>query len=243
MIKREIQVMIVDDEQEAIDYLSILLQENCPEVKVVSTATQPADALRKIFRYHPDLLFLDIKMEGKDGFEIAAEIQNENHPVHIIFVTAYDRYAIDAFKANALDYLLKPVDSAELQRVVQKFLDLRKNDFDYDQIRELIAGKNSKIRFNTRTGYILIDPIDMVYCQSDGNYSEIVLQDGSKKVVTSNLGQLLNLLPDSGFKRISRFHIIQERYLTEVDRSKHQCMLQFNNQQIALAYSSKIFKD
>ena len=243
MMQEKIQVMLVDDEQEAIDYLSILLRENCPQTEIVATATQSSEALRKVFRFHPQLLFLDIKMDGKDGFDIASEIQKEHHSPYIIFVTAYDRFAIDAFKANALDYLLKPVDPEELKRVVQKFLELYQKDLDFSQVRKLLSNENSKLRFNTRTGYILIDPNDIVYCQSDGNYSDIILQDGSKKTVTYNLGALLQQLSDEIFTRISRFHIIHEKFLTEVDRSTHSCVLQFGNQKIILPYSSKVFND
>jgi len=239
----KIPVMLVDDEQEAIDYLSILLHENCPEVQIVATATNATDALSKVFRHHPVLLFLDIKMDGKDGFEIAAEIQKENHSPHIVFVTAYDKYAIDAFKANAMDYLLKPVDPQELERVVLKFRKMNKNDFDVEQIRSLISTGNSKIRFNTRTGYILIDPRDVVYCQSDGNYTDIILKDDSIKTVTYNLGSVVQWLHEQNFKRISRFHVINEKFLSEVDRSNHECILRYGDHKISLPYSNKVFND
>jgi len=243
MMQEKIPVMLVDDEQEAIDYLSILLRENCPQTEIVATATQSSEALRKIFRFHPRLLFLDIKMDGKDGFELTADIQKDQHSPYIIFVTAYDRYAIDAFKANALDYLLKPVDPEELKRVVQKFLELYQKELDFSQVRKLLSSENSKLRFNTRTGYILIDPNHIVYCQSDGNYSDIILEDDSKKTVSYNLRALQQQLPEQSFKRISRFHIIHEKFLTEVDRSKHSCVLQFGDQKIILPYSSKVFND
>ena len=243
MTEDKIPVMLVDDEQEAIDYLSILLREKCPQVEIVATATQAADALSKVYRHHPMLLFLDIKMDGKNGFEIAAEIQKENHSPHIVFVTAYDKYAIDAFKANAMDYLLKPVDPVELERVVIKFRKLNEIDFDVSHFKSLISTGNSRIRFNTRTGYILIDPGEVVYCQSDGNYSEIILQDDTSKTVTFNLGSVHQLLPEPAFKRISRFHIIHEKFLREVDRSKHECVLQYGNHKISLPYSNKVFND
>lgn len=236
----KIYAMLVDDEQEAIDYLSILLEENCPQVELVATATNSTDALIKIYRFHPELVFMDIKIDDKDGFDIVEEMKSQNHVPHVIFVTAYDHYAIDAFRANATDYLLKPVEIVELCRAVEKYAEIREKYIDFQQFRKLVGTASSKIRFNTRTGYILVNPEDIVYCQSDGNYTELFLNDDTRKLVTYNLRNMALKLPES-FKRISRFHVINEKYLSEVDKSKHQCFLKYGTAVISLNYSSRIF--
>jgi len=234
---------LVDDEPEAIDYLSILIKENCPDIEVIATAASAASAIPKIFRSHPDLLFLDIQMDDMNGFELVEVLQKENHLPHVIFVTAYDNYAIDAFKANAMDYLLKPVDRGELKRVVSKFTDIRKKELAVETIQKILRDMPTRIRFNTRTGYILLNPEEIVYCQADGNYCDIFLNDNTQKVVSCNLGTLMDLLPEGIFKRISRFHVINERFLTEVDRGKHLCVLKNEKKEITLSYSSKLFGD
>ncbi len=241
-MNKRISVLIVDDEQEAIDYLSILIKENFPEFEIVGSAMKSKVAVQKIYRFHPDLLFLDIKIDEKDGFDILKDIKNDKHFPHVIFVTAFDHFAIEAFKVNAIDYLLKPVEKEELKRAVIKYLDLTEKESYLENIKNLFSSRNGKIRFNSRTGYILIDPDDIFYCQSDGNYSEIYLVDGSRKIVTYNLRTLITLLTDESFTRISRFHVINENYLSEVDKGKHICMLKSGSTQISLSYSSRIFK-
>lgn len=240
-MEREINVMIVDDEQEAIDYLSILLKENFPDINIVATAGSSKEALEKAFRKHPDLVFLDIKIDAKNGFDILNELKKENHTPHIVFVTAYNQYAVEAFKVNALDYLLKPVDNEELNRAVSKFYEQKGKDLQFQNIHNFLNNHRPKIRFNTRAGYILIHPDEIVYCQSDGNYTEIYLKDKSKKLVCYNLKNFLEQLPDVQFKRISRYYIINEKYLSEVDRGKQKCKLIVEGETIELKYSLIMF--
>ena len=239
----KINAIIVDDEQEAIDYPSILLQENCPDLELLATATTSDDALLKIGRHQPDLIFMDIKIDHRNGFDLVKEIEAESRMPHIIFVTAYDRYAVEAFKANATDYLLKPVEKEELMRAVKKFQSISNNQVDLQYIRKLIGKTSAKLRFNTRNGYVLVDPNEIVYCQADGNYTEIFLQDRSKKLISHNLRTLISQLPEDSFKRISRFHAINEVFLREVDRGKHLCLLQNGEQKVTLSYSPKLFPD
>lgn len=239
----KINAIIVDDEQEAIDYLSILLKENCPQVELLTTSTNSDDALRKIDRHQPELVFMDIEIDHRNGFDVVNEIKTLNRVPHIIFVTAYDRYAVEAFKANATDYLLKPIEKEELIRAVNKYADIAQKQVDLQYIQKLIGKASSRLRFNTRNGYILIDPNEIVYCQADGNYTEIFLQDSSKKLISYNLRSLISQLPENSFKRISRFHAINEKFLREVDRGKHLCLLQNGKETITLSYSPKIFFD
>lgn len=239
-MEREINVMIVDDEQEAIDYLSILLKENFPDINIVATAGSSKEALEKAFRKHPDLVFLDIKIDAKNGFDILNELKKENHTPHIVFVTAYNQYAVEAFKVNALDYLLKPVDNEELNRAVSKFYEQKGKDLQFQNIHNFLNNHRPKIRFNTRNGFILIHPDEIVYCQSDGNYSEIILKDKSKNIVCYNLKKLLKEISSTRFVRISRYNIINKDYLVEVDRGKKQCILSTNEWRITLGYSHEM---
>ncbi len=238
-----INVMIVDDEQEAIDYLAILLHEYFPEINITATAKSSEEAVNLAFRKHPDLIFLDIKIDSKNGFDIIKELGSEGHKPHIIFVTAYDKYAIEAFKTDATDYLLKPVDAEDLTRAVNKFAGQREKELQYQNIENRLNNYRPKIRFNTRTGYILLNPDDIVYCRADGNYSEIYLKGQPKKVVTSNLRNLIKQLPQPPFQRISRYNIINKNYLTEVDRGNRECKLFFNGEEVVLRYSPQLFSE
>ena len=241
-MKQNRTAIIVDDEQEAIDYLTILMREAFPEIELVDTASNSEEALNSIYRFHPDLVLLDIKIDGRDGFDILKEIQKNNHLPHIIFVTAFNTYAIEAFRVNAIDYLLKPVEKKELQRAVSKFIDQTEHESYVANLKSIFENHTEKVRFNSRTGFILIDPAEILYCQSDGNYSEIYLADNTRKIVSYNLRNLMSIINNSSFHRISRFHLINEKYLVEVDKSKHSCFLINGKETIELTYSPRFFE-
>ncbi len=236
---RQINVILVDDEPEAINYLNILIDENFPNVKVLACASTVNEAIRKTYQKHPDLILLDIVLDDGDGFDLVKELEEEGHLPYIVFVTAYDKYAIDAFKANALDYLLKPVGADDLKRSLDKFYKLHERENQSKQIHKLLQTYFPKLRFNTRNGYIMIAPDELIYCESDGNYSTLFLKDNKQKVVTINLNRLNGKLNKLGFKRISRYNIINEKYLSEVNRGRQECILSCNNQMIKLKYSPK----
>lgn len=233
-----VKVLLVDDEPEAIDYLTAIVQENHAEMEIIGSAGSVEEAIRCIFKKHPDLVLLDIELNGQSGFDVVKSIHEEGHTPVIIFVTAYNQYALEAFKNNALDYLLKPVDPEALRVALNKFDTLKKKEEYFQKIQHLINHFQPKIRFNTRTGFILVSPDEIVYCKADGNYSELYLSDGSKRMVTLNLKCMIELLPRPQFIRISRFHIVNENYLTEVDKVKQNCVLHFSGQTISIHFSN-----
>lgn len=237
----EIKVMIVDDEQEAIDLLVILLSENFSNIKVVATARKSDEAINLVCRKHPDIIFLDIEIDTQNGFDVVEKLKQENHLPHIIFVTAYNKYAVDAFKTNALDYLLKPLDTKDLIRAIDKFAEQREKELQHQDIKNHINNYQPKIKFNTQNGYILVNPEEVVYCESDGNYSHLYLKDQSKKTVCYNLRNLFKQLPHPQFKRISRYYLVNENFLSEVNRGKQECILSVNEKEIILNFSSKMF--
>jgi two-component system, LytTR family, response regulator len=113
-----LRALIVDDESDARENLRIMLEDNCPEVQVVAMAGSAEQARNMIEEFKPQALFLDIKMPGEDGFSLLRSVAHLELPV--VFTTAYDEYALQAFKQNALDYLEKPIDPDELKRAVKK---------------------------------------------------------------------------------------------------------------------------
>ena len=235
------KVLIVDDELQAINNLVLLLEESFPELEICATAQTSEKAIQLAYRKHPDLIFLDIKIDKRNGFDIVKELEKEEHFPYIVFVTAHDQFAVNAFKFNAFDYLLKPVDKQDLERVINKFITQKEKDVSQKNVFQLLSKFQPKIRFNTRQGYILISPDDIVYCESDGNYTNLHLNDRTKKIVCYNLKNLLKLLPDTLFRRISRYNIINENYLIEVDRGKKVCILSIDGGVKMLNYSSKMF--
>lgn len=237
----EYNVVIVDDEQEAINALTLLLKSEAPDLRIVDTASDSKEGILKIYKYHPDLLFLDIHIDEKNGFDIIKEIGKNDHSPYVIFVTAFDEFALDAFKVNALDYILKPVTKEELTRVLDKFREQIITDASNEYSRQInIFSK--KIRFSTQTGYFFLDPSEIIYCESDGNYTQIYTKDNQKRTVSKNLGYVQERILDNHFLRISRFHIINPDYLIEINRKQKKCIINSGDSVFSLHFNTSYLK-
>lgn len=241
---KHIKTILVDDEPDAINLLKDLLAD-IEEIEVLATAMNVNKAYQVIIEHKPDLVFLDIQMPEQSGFELVKKLKAGNIQLTIIFVTAYDKYAIQAIKHAAFDFLLKPIDRNELTEAIQRFNDEKQSKSISEKLDRLLSKleQPNKIRFNTRTGYLLIDPEEIIYCESDGNYSDIHLTSGKKEIVTCNLLGLEVKLSGEKIFRISRFNIINLRYLTRVDRKKKICELSANNALYKLPLPKKQMKE
>lgn len=217
--------MLVDDEQVAIDYLASFLAEHHPELEIVGSATSSAEALVKFNNTLPDLLFLDVQIDDRSGFDIIRDIYHAGSNPYVIFVTAFDRYAVEAFRQNALDYLLKPVTPADLGRAVQKFILTRTKDEPYESIRNFMEQSLKKIRFNTREGFILFSPDEILYCEASQNYTRIFTSPQHPEIISMNLGRIEEILAPPRFWRISKSHIVNTKYVTRIDRKRRECIL------------------
>lgn len=241
--ERIFKAMIVDDEHDARELLGTLVSEH-PDFSIIATAGSATEALPHITRLQPDLLFLDIQMPVKNGFELVSDLRNLEISIPVIFVTAYDQFAIQAIKASALDYLMKPVDPFELAKAIQKFRNQEQKDRYQEKLESLLNTVNPtpvtqpKIRFNNRSGYILIHPDDILYLEADANYTHIHLRGNSKETISNNLGMVEKSLPENDFLRISRSVIINMQWLQRVDRINHLCYLHCDHREICLKATS-----
>jgi len=227
MIDDTISILIVDDEPEARDLLSMLLAQ-VKGVKIAGYAENVDQALIRVEETDPDLILLDIQMPAKSGFELVDSLRGVEKDIAYIFVTAYDEYAIKAMRASAIDYLLKPVDPELLKDAIWRFREERQHQVLSERIDELLIdmGVGNRIKVNTRTGFLVIDPKDIACCTADGNYTEIVMVNGRSEIISSNLGSMEKELADDGFFRISRSALINIRYLTQVYAKASVCRLE-----------------
>jgi two-component system LytT family response regulator len=162
--------LIIDDEKHCRDVLLLLLQKNCPGVQVLDTCVDGPSGIQAIERHRPDLVFLDIEMPGMNGFDMLSQCRY--HQFKLIFTTAYDEYAIQAIRHNALDYLLKPVDKDELMKAVQRASEST-GTAAADRIEQLLQQVQpqktmGKVALPTLEGLLFINPDDIYYCESDG---------------------------------------------------------------------------
>ena len=227
MLSAQKKVLIIDDDDDAIENLKKLLIDQT-NFRVVGSITDSTLAVEAIRQHKPDLIFLDIQMPGKDGFEVLRDMLAENLQTDVIFVTAFDKYAIDAIRFSALDYLLKPASPYDLKNALIRFLGKAKNPDSSASLQALLEKTvlhANKLKFNTHSGFFMLSPEEIVYIQADWNYSEIFLSDKKSELVTINIGKLEEMLPKHLFYRINRSVIINVSYLVRVIRKKRSAIL------------------
>jgi two-component system LytT family response regulator len=208
-----IEAVIVDDEAKAIQSLDWDLTTFAKEIEVVNSFTDPFVALEYLREHTPDCLFLDIEMPAMDGFQFIQKMQNKD--VAVVITTAYNQYAIQALKNEAIDYLLKPVDVDDLKDTIAKIHKHNARHLTGERLERFFTEKSAraphkkkKITFNTDGKLVFLQNEDILYAESDGNYSTLFLSDGRKLVLTKKLKEVDQLLPDNTFFRIHNSYII-----------------------------------
>lgn len=237
----EIKVIIVDDEIIAIKILQQLLKK-FKEINVIATAQNVDDAKKYIIQYQPDIVFLDIQLPRKNGFDLINEIKNLDVNPSIIFATSYDKYAIKAVRHSAFDYLLKPINLDDLKKSISRYIALR-NEKDKNKNHDYEKFLSNKIQFKTRTSLIFINPDNIIYVKAEDNYSDIFLKDDKHYLVTSYLSVVLKKLPSNNFARINRSLVINLNFLEKIDRKKRLCVIECENKKYEFKITSLYFKN
>ena len=213
-----LETVIVDDEIKAIQGLSWELTNFSNEVKVVASFTNPYEALDYLEKNTPDCLFLDIEMPAMDGFQFIQKITNKNFPV--VITTAYNQYAIKALKNEAIDYLLKPIDSDDLSETIAKIKKFNQKHFSADKLEKILMNFNNnavqkKITINTDGKLLFLENHEVLYAESDGNYTTLFLTDGQKILLTKKLKEVNEMLPKECFFRVHNSYIINLNKIKE----------------------------
>jgi len=211
------KAVLIDDERSNLENLRTLLETYCPQVAVMAMAQSVGEAVEAIGRCLPDLLFLDIHMGNKTGFDVLKMLPARNF--EIIFVTAYDQYGIQAVKFAALDYLLKPIDIEELRDAVNKAehklarqIPTSQLDFLLQQLKvpELNASKIA-LPMQNEIRYVTLS--DIVRCEADNTYTHFFLAGSEKILVSKSLKEYADLLRPSGFLRTHQSHLVNPTYV------------------------------
>lgn len=243
-----IKTVIVDDEPNCSKTLEILLQNFCPQVKLAGSFQHPQKALTFLKKNQVDLLLLDIDMPVINGFELLDLLQPVNF--HIIFTTAYDDYAIKAFKYSAYDYLLKPIDEQELVNAVQRLAGLKQPD--NRQAAHLLAVYQDKtitperIALPTTDGFVFIETTKILRCESDSNYTRIYFDGGQKEMlICKTLKEIESILGDSTFLRVHHSHLVNKKRVKKLIKTGGGYLLMQDDTEVPLARSKKnsIVKD
>jgi len=207
-----IRSIIIDDEPNNIENLQILLNKYCPEINILATAINADSGIEAIRTYQPDLVFLDIQMPGKSGFDLLKAFTSINF--EIIFITAYDQYGIQAIKFSALDYLLKPVNINELKLAVEKArlkIIAKQKDYNIANLLEYTKAGNKeipKIALPTLQEIMYVRVDNIIRCEASNNYTLFYLQNGEKVLVCKTLKEFAELLTPHNFIRTHQSHLV-----------------------------------
>ena len=213
-----IKTIIIDDEPDCCESLSILLKRNCPDVNIAGTFYSAEKALAAINEINPQLIFLDIEMPNMNGFEMLERLPEINF--ELIFTTSYDQYAIKAIRFSAMDYLLKPIDREELQKAVKKVANRLQKPLT-QQLEILLQKINhtnnpiQRIALPTMEGLKLVPVDSIISCASEGNYTIFLLKDKQKIVVSRPLKEVEEMLEEHSFFRVHHSYIVN---INEIDR-------------------------
>ncbi len=236
------KAIAIDDERNALEMLEWIVKKNCPEVELVALCDSPLEGIEKIKALKPDLVFLDIEMPQLNGFDLLERLGNYNFDV--IFTTAYNQFAIRALKICALDYLLKPIDSDELKEAVQKAA-AKKGSVSTQQLEMLMSyfkpekPKTRRIALTVSDHLIFVDTNDIVYCESDSNYTIFFLTNGEKVMISKTLKDVEEILEGSDFFRIHASYLINMKHVSKFTRGDGGYVVMSNNQHITVSRKKK----
>lgn len=235
-----LKALIVDDEFNARNNLKILIDEFCPELEIIGLAESAAEARIIIEKEQPDVVFLDIAMPKEDGFSLLKSYVDRTFSV--VFTTAYNEYALKAFKENAIDYLEKPISIDDLQKAVQKVMKVHGSNEQItpaelsELVDEAMEDKNDRISVPTRDGYVIIRNTDIIHLEASDNYTMIYLIDGSRHLSSKNIKVYEENLNQEVFFRTHKSHIINvEHHLKEFSRSEGNMAVLTNGINVPIA--------
>jgi len=224
-----IRTLIIDDEESTVNVLQLLIKKNIPEIDEVFTAIGAHEGLQMIQQCNPHLLFLDIEMPYMSGFELLENFPSKTFQV--IFVTAYDHYAIKAIKYSALDYLLKPIDVEELKQSVQRFINARENSMGIKPLYDNLIynlnqsqPKDYRLAISTTDGTSFYNADDIIRCEAVGNYTRFYLKEKKPLITSRTLKDYEDLLAEQKFLRVHRAHLINPKYVQSYSRDHELTM-------------------
>lgn len=235
-----ITAIIVDDALQARRLLKLMLAEHAPQVVLKAEASNASEALELVKEHQPDVIFLDIEMPGKSGLQVVEELHKACLPCDVVFTTAYNKYAIQAFRLSAVDYLLKPIDENQLIEAVQKVLAKKSITNSNRHLEQLVENLKTEtpdtISIPIVNGYEFVKLQNIVSIKADGSYVNIILGNGAPIVVSKNLKYFEQALEGFGqFVRVHRSYLINLQQMKRFERSGRGTIIMNDGSEIDLA--------
>lgn len=240
----QLRAVIIDDELNNVDNLKQLLKNYCPQVAVVATANSVEEGKLVISEHYPDVVFLDIQMPAHNGFDLLRQLKQRNFEV--IFVTAYDQYAIQAMRFSAIDYLLKPINVDELTSAVERAVkshELKMQNHKLENLIHFLRWQQNKeehrIALLTTKETRFVKPEEIVRCESSNNYSTFYLSDGESLLVCKPIFQFEEMLTGYGFLRCHQSHLVNKKYIKSWVKGEGDHLVLYNGMQVPVSRNKK----
>ncbi len=238
-----IRTIIIDDEPSAVSVLTTLLQKHCrDDIELLATASDPAEGRALIEQLHPDLVFMDVEMPGMTGVDLVKSFKTPSF--RVVFVTAYDAYALEAFRVSAVDYLLKPIGSEDVVKVVQKIKadvrnELGKLSLQLQSLDKLLnnhsGSSDQKIGIAMSDKIVFVNFADIIYCEASGPYTHVFLAEGQKLVSSKALGEFETQLSGNKFFRIHHHYLINLNKVKEFQRNDGGYVIMENGKELEVS--------
>jgi two-component system, LytTR family, response regulator len=235
-----LKAIIIDDEPDCVELLALQLAEHCPTVEVVAQFTSPEAGLQAIRSMKPDVVFLDVEMPRLNGFGLIEKL--EAVEFSLIFVTAYNEFALKAFRFSALDYLLKPLNVSQLKEAVSKAekrqrIDQRQLDLLRLQLKE--GHFPSKIAVPFQNGVVFVELKELVYCEADSNYTKLFLANGKNYLLSKTLREVQEVLEERNFLRVHRQYLINLEHIKSYHKGEGSYLVMAGDVSIPVAKNQK----
>jgi two-component system LytT family response regulator len=237
-----LKAVIIDDERRSLDGLEAMLGKFIDQVSVVATATSVGMGVKAIEKNKPDVVFLDVEMPNKDGFQLFDAFDTIDFEV--VFITAHNQYAIKAFRTSAIDYLLKPVDLDLLKEAVEKVRLKRKKDKvnkNFEVFVDNLQAKknNQQIALSTSDGLIFVKIDQLIYLRGDGAYTYFYLKNGTRIMTSKNLKEYEELLADYDFFRVHKSSMIHLHEMSKYVRGEGGYVVMSNGDSVDVSKRRK----
>lgn len=239
---KKLKALIVDDESRSHHVLSQLLEAYCPEIEIVGWADSGKAAAELIRSEKPELVFMDVELRGETGFEILQSLG----PVQfdVIFTTAHDKYAIQAIRFSAMDYLMKPILAEELRGAVKRVMEKKDKKTPGRHLDALIYNINysnadKKLALPTQNGYEFVSISDVIRCESSDNYTHFHLKDGTKLLISKTLMEFERMLLNYYFFRVHQSHLINLRMIRKFQKGEGGILMMADGTEIDVSRRKK----
>jgi two-component system, LytTR family, response regulator len=237
------KILVVDNETNIREGIVQLIESYCPFDSEVFEANGVKTGLESIEQNSPNIVFLDVELDDGTGMDLLSKLNGINF--HLVFVTAHNKYAIDAFRFSAIDFLLKPISVEELIETFDKISKQLKNEFLQDQLQimqgslDKITGKEKKIVLKDSNSIYFVNVTDIIRCESDGQYTEFYIENTKKIVISKSLKEYEEMLESYGFIRPHHSHLINTNKILRFNKGDGGTLVMQNNDEIPVSHRKK----